>query len=316
MSGTNIEQNYPEPEDPELLGKIKRYREDAIDALQSAQIELTEDKSLRVILQNNKEIIFRSPKELFCSGGNEGEGKMEDERQMLADENARSVMGTPICLQFEDGPRWKYFTSADDRDLVKKDIQTGFVAACAGTRLECIDHFADFSEGEIDDVSVSSRDLALRRIDDTEISEKLRFFALYEGAIRHPVNTREQDSFDLLRKMDAEDPDFVNKFLDFSLRKCLTSGHEWSFGLFRFLRADPKRYENLAQVHKDYSIPYLLERDYFYRMTFLEDNRDEERKELEKEIKDNISELGLDLSSIRKRLKELTASDSGYLPGF
>ena len=105
----------------------------------------------------------------------------------------------------------------------------------------------------------------------------------------------------------------MDKFIDFSVRRCLTSSHEWSLSLFQLVKAFPAFYERLSQAHKDFSLPYLFERDYYGRWAT---EKGEDRKQKYKtQYSEVFSESHMNIKKIRQTLTDLE-NDRDYCPGF
>jgi hypothetical protein len=289
---------------------VKLYLKDAEKAF--AQIELVslaEDGAVRIKLNDEQEIIYKSPKELFM-GADYADEKLREITDEFKRETFRGVHA-PFVFSW----RFKYtdFDSLENIEILKKDLEIGYIIASQGVNPEMLDIFAgkeDKNDQDEDDIFFE-RDGVFKTIVDRNISDNVRIINFYETTIRGGnINGKQIDYF---LKIQKENPEFMDKFIDFSVRRCLTSSHEWSLSLFQLVKAFPAFYERLSQAHKDFSLPYLFERDYYGRWAT---EKGEDRKQKYKtQYSEVFSESHMNIKKIRQTLTDLE-NDRDYCPGF
>lgn len=288
------------------IGKVDRFVESFNDNLEAVEsFELEDDESVKIKFKEGEEITFKAPQELLYLGPQRGEEKNEKESGEIRKKLGMKPPAFPMWnLKFSS------FSTEESFAALNKDLDMGYVFASGEIHHSKLSEFLEIDPTIRNDVPLY--DQAIRKISDKNVSDKLRMNYLHNELVRWSKN-RDEDIRYLTEDIYKEDPAFVKNFLDFSIRTCLTSSHSWSLGLFKILKSKPDLMQELSSPHREYSLPYLLERDIYARL--VQTNDDQEKSDLKKEIDDIADSLGINIDSIRK---ELLASPSPreYMPKF
>jgi hypothetical protein len=291
-AANNIEkQAEPEPE------MVSRYVEYAKKEQEKVEVlELTENKAVRIKLKGQEEVIFKSPEELFYLGGS-ADDKNEKDRKDIREHYGG--MDRPLFVDLS--LRYEECISEECKITLKRDIDTVYAVAPGIVGLSELAYFLRLSSFKKD---IAQFDEKVQEIADGEISEKLRIFYLSERLIYTP----NEEVFSLIEDIYKENPSLISEVLDYTIRTCLGSGHNQSNGLFRFLIARPELIESLTNVHRDFSLPFLLERDLYGMMIWNSDegysDRPKEYNKYKMLIQEVIDNFHIDIEAIRKRLAE------------
>ncbi|MCX6724387.1 MAG: hypothetical protein NT155_04475 [Candidatus Staskawiczbacteria bacterium] len=296
----------PEPgekkqEEVEVNEQVREYEEEVNSAFSNLEsIGLTENKAVRIKLVGQEEIVYKSPRETFIS-----KHGVEYHPEIMRDKF--KGIRAPIIFSRQCVPKYSGFNTPEGMAALKRDIDAARVIASWDTHYSVLDEFAETVRG-----NMILRDEIFRGIPDKDVSDGVRMINLCSQGIIHR-ELEKQQLFDYFTKIREEDPKFLADFLDFSVRMCITTGHNRSETLFQLFRDQPNLYQGLDQAHKDFSLPYLFERDCVPNCKKLATGEwYEERKKVYKEIFDGI---GMDAKKIQKTLKD-AGSDREYCPGF
>ena len=305
----NDKQFIPQIQDisPEARNYIETTEHD-FDNLES--IRLNEDGAVLIKLKSQeKEIIYKSPKELFLSGEVEA---LNSERKIDIIQEFPGF-GAPLVLSGKSySMKCSEINSSEKlRKFLTKDFDVGYLIASSSVNSGALDIFA-LAEGKykyLEPKTLFLIDSILQTIKDENISDKARMFHFY-FYIRH--GSLKEEHIEYFKQIGKEKPEFMLKIIDLAIRKCLTSGHDWSFEVFRILESQPDLYNQLDQIHKDYSLPYLFERDAYLRWLHEEKGFKDQTKE---EMKKMFSDSKISLDKVRQTLKTLGSSRE-YCAGF
>ena len=216
-----------------------------------------------------------------------------------------------MFIQFDyavhGGPSYSQFASKESRSVLKTDIDNGYILATRTVDEELMAHFFDV---DIDAGLVIDYDKKLCEIEDKDFSEKFRILYFARELVMG-IRSKSLEYIERIDQLEKEDSAFIDKFFDFAVRYCLTSGHERSDGLFDLLVKRPNLKERLSKTHQDFSLPYLLERDYYRKMLIFPGNEEEDLKKM----KQIVEALNIDIEVIRKRLVE-SGNPREFMPEF
>lgn len=290
--------NLPPEEngESESLKNVREYVEDFNNSMKPLEgLELAPDKSVRIKLKGEKKVIvFKSPSELLSAGPTyEKELKMESKINEISEEKEWYVMGGNTFTK--RGIKYADISEGEPVNTLIKDLGVGYVCAIEGINMQQLDEFLGLNPEKTD---VISRDKVILKIENSEISQRLRLLNLYGAIIRHNSGSKKVTNY--LNKLAKDEPEFIDSFVEYSIRMCLTSSHEWSHELFNFLKSNPEFYSRISEAHREFSIPFLLERDYHKRI--LDPNFDYNKKETQRELEDITKILNIDIIAIQKRL--------------
>lgn len=296
-----------EKEKSESLQKAKAYFEFINDDSSKLEdLKLMADKSVSLKLKDSDEtIVFKLPSHQFIVGSAQGEREIEKQIRDISSKSSLILAGD-LFLQF--GLKYKDFSSEEFLGALIKELKVGYI--CANHFVSVGGNLNKFIGVEPENFDTASVDQAILNLPNEEVSSKLRLSFLYTSVIRGL--SKEKEEKDYLASLADSDPLLIDDLLDYSIRACLTSGHEVSICLFDFLRSKPEFYQKLNENHRNFSLPFLLERDLYNRM-LNNYTSDEAKVQLRQEIKDTIEILHFDITAIQKRLGEL-GSDRKYMP--
>lgn len=299
--------NYTEAENQvEEIKKIEeRYIKSLNEKIDKFEIlELTDDRSVKIKLKGQDETIFKSPKFIFSGGYR---ANLENEKKYLS-----SNIDINFSVEIRDAHLKIDDLSADGINALSKELNFQFILG--------INQFnplnrnflnVDWSKfhKEDDVFNIELVDKKILEISDKNISEKIRINYLFNKII---TRTSSDESLQHLDDICEKDQLFAKDLLDFSVRQSIKSGHQSSQFLFKMLVKNPNFLTLLNDVHKNYSLPYLLERDLYssYSNTKLE-----AKKYYEDEILAIIKALNFNLSEIQKKIDESDMPHK-YLPEF
>jgi hypothetical protein len=299
----------PEPTDKksEENEKIGRYAEDAIAEFKKVEsIVPTEEGAVSIKLEGQEEILYKSPRELFLGGDKAGRELYENTRKLK--ENFR-VLNAPFVF----GWKFKFsdFETPESVAVLKKDLDIACAVASNPVAKNYLDKFAGL-ESAWDEDKFIVRDEIFQGFPSKDVSDNLRALNFYQG-IHIKFDKIGQETLDYIAKLQKENPTLMNQFVDFSLRTCLTSTHEFGFGVFQILEEIPGLAGDLSLINRDFSLPYIFERDYYGRCADEEDEAEKDR--MRKEYSRIFNALGLNADNVQQKLKDL-GSERKYCAGF